>query len=87
MLDAKGRADNSAVLIRDADQTTSAENRAEPTNKALDHVREAIKVCGSNQKEVVRKQFYALYPGNQDAKQKAFLRGWSLYMNLVVSDS
>ena len=85
LLDAKGRPDNSAVLIRDADQATTAESKAKTTSKPLDYVREAIKICGSNQQEVVRQQFYALYPGTDAAKQKAFRRGWGLYMFLATS--
>ena len=85
LLDAKGRADNSAVLVKDVDQAATAESKAKTTSKPLDYVREAIKSCGSNQQEVVRQKFYDLYPGSDAAKQKAFRRGWGLYMFLATS--
>lgn len=83
LLDAKGRPDTSAVLSLGENQEAPPPAKKERTSGALDYVQQAILVCGSNQKEVVRTQFYALYPGNQDAKQKAFARGWKSYMEAL----
>lgn len=54
-------------------------------SKPLDYIRQAISLTGSNQKEVVRQQFYALYDGNVDTKSKAFRRGWESYMQESIS--
>ena len=80
MLDSKGRPDSSAVLVAAGDQEAPTSSARE-TSKALDYIRQAIKVTGSNQKEVVRAQFYALYPGVAGTKRTAFIRGWKKYMN------
>lgn len=52
-------------------------------SKPLDYVRQAIRVTGSNEREIVRQQFYVLYPGNEEAKRKAFTRGWESYMREI----
>ena len=54
----------------------------------VDYIRKAVEVCGSNQKEIVRTSFYALYPSDdKEAKRKAFNRGWSLYFDSLVTES
>lgn len=54
-------------------------------NKARDYLMTAMQVTGNNQREVVRKQFLALYPADHEASRKAFNRAWSEYMNEVAS--
>ena len=59
----------------------------EKHSKPLDYIRQAISITGSNQQEVVRQQFYALYTGSTDTKSKAFRRGWEAYMQQVTTNA
>lgn len=88
LLDAKGRPDSSAALVKLDDQgADKPAPGAERGSKALDYILKAVDVCGCNQKEIVRTSFYALYPSaDSDAKRKAFQRGWSLYFNSLVDE-
>lgn len=56
-------------------------------SKPLDYIRQAISITGSNQQEVVRQQFYALYAGSTDTKSKAFRRGWEAYIQQVTTNA
>lgn len=49
-------------------------------NKGIATLRQAIQVIGSNDKESVRTQFYALWPGDAEAKRRAFSRAWNCYL-------
>lgn len=55
-------------------------------NKGLSVLRLAIKVMGSNEKEAVRTQFYALWSGDTDAKRQAFHRAWNSYLRECTDD-
>ena len=55
-------------------------NGAAKRNKPRDYLAIAMQVTGSNQREIVRKQFVSLYDGSDDAKKKAFNRAWNEYM-------
>lgn len=89
LMDAKGQPDSSAVLVKlDYQGGSQDAPSAERGSKALDYIRKAVEVCGSNQKEIVRTSFYALYPSDdKEAKRKAFNRGWSLYFDSLVTES
>lgn len=50
-------------------------------NKGLSVLRQAIEVIGSNEKEAVRTQFYALWPGDAEATRRAFNRAWNNYLS------
>lgn len=54
-------------------------------NKPGDYLTTAIQITGSNQREIVRKQFLALYPGEHEAKKRAFNRAWREYMQEATS--
>lgn len=86
LLDAKGRPDTSATLVRLGDQGNQ-QATPERGNKALEYIRKAVEVCGCNQKEIVRTAFYSLYPSDdKDAKRKAFNRGWGQYFDSLVGE-
>lgn len=53
--------------------------------KALDYVREAISLCGSNQRELVRDSFAGLYPSkNLETIRSAFRKGWNEYTAILT---
>lgn len=65
-----------------------AEAPGNKRGKPLDYVRDAIRVTGSNEKEIVRAQFFATYPSNSDGtKRNAFRTGWSSYMEIVCREA
>lgn len=54
-------------------------------NKALDYIKQAIVVCGSNQRDVVRDSFAGIYPStNPETTRSAFRRGWREYTQTVL---
>ena len=54
-------------------------------NKALDYIKQAIVVCGSNQRDVVRDSFAGIYPSNSaETTRSAFRRGWNEYNKTVL---
>lgn len=81
-----GRVMTSLVLL----PTTMAPVAPPPppirVNKGLSILRQAIQVIGSNEKEAVRTQFYALWPGDANAKRQAFHRAWNLYLQDCTDD-
>lgn len=73
-----------SIVLQPTDDMPSLPGK-EKHSKPLDYIRQAINLTGSNQKEIVRQQFYALYDGNVDTKSKAFRRGWESYMQESIS--
>lgn len=82
-VDADGDPITSVVLTPSDKQPDRTNTRIKTDGKPLDYVRQAIAICGSNQREVVRTQFYAIYGKGDDANRKAFNRGWAAYMEEV----
>lgn len=76
----------SLVIVATDLEPTEAVNSKR--GKPLDYVRDAIKVTGSNEKEIVRAQFFATYPSKSDGtKRNAFRIGWTAYMEIVCKEA
>ena len=58
-----------------------ADDKGGKTSKPLSYVLEAIKMAGSNSKEIVRPHFYTIHPGKSEGtKKNQFRIGWDQYM-------
>lgn len=74
--------DISSVVVIDTDKKPVNSSGIESGSKPFEYVLEAIKVAGSNSKELVRPHFYSIYPsGSEKTKRNKFAEGWAEYMN------
>ena len=69
-----------AIVPTDMEAAPSATAGGKKT-RAVEYVIEAIKLAGTNSKEVVRPYFYSIYPNaTQATKRNQFRIGWNAYM-------
>jgi AAA domain len=81
--DQDGDTVSSLVIVATDREPTKTNGKLK--NKALDFIKQAIVVCGSNQRELVRDAFAGIYPSmNSETVRSAFRRGWDEYMETVT---
>jgi hypothetical protein len=73
--------DITSVVITDTD--LKPQDASTPKgSKPYEYVLEAIRLAGTNSKELVRPHFYSIYPSDSDkTKRNKFAEGWAEYMN------
>lgn len=87
-IDQDGDDITSLVIVPTDLEPIKGDDKGGKASKPLSYVMEAIKLAGSNSKEVVRPHFYMIHPAKSEGtKKNQFRIGWEQYMSKACKAS